>query len=521
MKNKYSMRVSKIILPCMLVMANITAPSAATPEEIESSIAKGLSWLVTQQQADGSWDDIPISTSGLALLKLEDRAKELKKDPFDSSQYEYADNVIKGLDFLFSQAMIDANGIHFADFGSYEVYSTGIAMMAVAASNAPGRVITTGALAGSTYQQALQGMMNWLVYAQNKAGDGSDCDAGGWGYQAVYPGWSDQSNSGYASLGLGFASAAAPAGFGLTIPPATLAQLDTYINAVQVDSGDYAGGSIYEPCSGFNWVNTLKTGNMLYELGLVGANKADGRVQAAVNFIQNYWKAPAGVYDGGGWIGDYQAMFTMMKGLQALGIEEITVDGNPIHWFDEVSSYIVANQTPAGNWLHTTGEGTSTTLDTVWALLTLEKVVPTFTTEVAVDVHPTSCPNPINTRSKGVTPVAILGTEEFDVSQVNPATVQLFRDQTSSVAPQKWAIGDVATPYSPFLDKPLDSQACNADYADGYLDLSLKFSTQALVSALGAVNDREVIKLKLTGNLKEEFGGTRIQGEDVIVILKK
>ena len=38
---------------------------------------------------------------------------------------------------------------------------------------------------------------------------------------------------------------------------------------------------------------------------------------------------------------------------------------------------------------------------------------------------------------------------------------------------------------------------------------------------LGSVNDRDVLVVKLIGNLKEEFGGTLIQGEDVIVILKK
>lgn len=260
-------------LVLVLVMSIFTAiPSkAATPEEIEAAIAKGLSWLSTQQQSNGSYGYSPISTAGLAVLKFAERAKELGKDPFDSTQYEYANNVIMGLDFIFSQAISEANGVRFSDYNFYDVYSTGIAMMAVAATNAPNRLITKGPLTGSTYQQALQGMMNWMVYAQNKAEDGSPCDAGGWGYYAPYNGWSDQSNSGYASLGLGFAAAPAPAGFGLTIPAEVLTRLITYIGNVQVASGPYAGGSIYEPCSGISWVNTLKTGNLLYELGLVGA----------------------------------------------------------------------------------------------------------------------------------------------------------------------------------------------------------------------------------------------------------
>ena len=253
----------------------------------------------------------------------------------------------------------------------------------------------------------------------------------------------------------------------------------------------------------------------------MGATKTNSRVQNAVGFIQTYWNAPGGVYDGGGWIGDYQAMFTMMKGFQSLGIEEIMVGGNPTNWFDEVSTYIVTNQTSEGYWLHTTGEGTPAVLDTVWALLTLEKVVPSFATEVPVDIHPTSCPNPINTRSNGLTPAAILGTEDFDVSRIDPATVRLFRDEASQVAPLRWALEDVATPYKPYVGKPVDAYACNSYGPDGYMDLTLKFKTPALVAALGLVNDRDVLVLKLIGNLKEEFGGTPITGEDVIVILKK
>ena len=56
---------------------------------------------------------------------------------------------------------------------------------------------------------------------------------------------------------------------------------------------------------------------------------------------------------------------------------------------------------------------------------------------------------------------------------------------------------------------------------DGFTDLSLKFKTQEIVAALGAVNDGDEMVLHLTGNLKEEFGGTPISGQDVVLIIKK
>src|SRR4030042_5245628 len=49
---------------------------------------------------------------------------------------------------------------------------------------------------------------------------------------------------------------------------------------------------------------------------------------------------------------------------------------------------------------------------------------------VAVDIKPGSCPNPMNVKSRGVLPVAILGTAEFDVTTIVPESIQLFYGDT-------------------------------------------------------------------------------------------
>lgn len=135
--------------------------------------------------------------------------------------------------------------------------------------------------------------------------------------------------------------------------------------------------------------------------------------------------------------------------------------------------------------------------------------------EVAVDVRPAGCPNPLNTKSRGTLPVAIAGTSEFDVTQIDPASVLL-----AGVAPRRWDIADVATPFEPFLGKD-DVLDCTEEGPDGLLDLGLVFDTQAIVEALGPVEDGAAVVLPLTGTLLPEFGGTPIVGEDVVLILKK
>lgn len=140
--------------------------------------------------------------------------------------------------------------------------------------------------------------------------------------------------------------------------------------------------------------------------------------------------------------------------------------------------------------------------------------------EVPVDIKPQSCPNPLNFGSKGVITAAILGTNTFDVTKVDPASIRL-----EGVAPLRSSLEDVATPYVPFVGKS-NSSNCTDKGPDGLLDLTLKFDSQEIYrmieSILGReVNDDETLILPLTGNLREEFGGTPIGGEDVVVIKKK
>ena len=112
--------------------------------------------------------------------------------------------------------------------------------------------------------------------------------------------------------------------------------------------------------------------------------------------------------------------------------------------------------------------------------------------------------------SHGALPVAILGTESFDATQVDPATVML-----AGVSPLRWSLSDVATPFSPFLGKQ-DPFDCTTDGPDGFMDLTLKFKSAEFAAALGPVASGDVIIVPLTGYLMD---GTYILGEDVIVII--
>ena len=531
------MRLLIAILVAGMIIAfglhvNVGSATAATEDEIENAIVKGLAWLADQQQPAGYFGSLGDSSlykmaqTGLAVLKFEERAKDLGYDPFDEN-YEYHEQVENGLDYLYSQTVVD-NENRVDMWGSSSTYETSIAMMAIAASNNPNR--TVGALGsavdGWTYENVLQGMMDWLVYAQ-QTGENYPCENGGWYYNEDVGDWyafADQSNTGYATLALGFAAAPAPLGFGLMIPDEVLNRLNTYINTVQdpMDGDNYDGGSWYEPCTTRKWVNILKTGNLLYEMALVGDNLDTERVQNAISYIENHWNDNGVQHEfpwtSLGWVDSYQAMFMTMKGFEGLGINTITVGGSDIDWFDNVSDVIVANQHENGYWEYlntdiTEGEQ-SPVLRTVWALLTLERVVPTVKLSVYVDIKPGSWPNPINLKAKGVLPVAVLGTENFDVTLIDPETITLTRDDVECfVVPIRWSYEDVATPYE-------DGYGGHDLNGDGYMDLTLKFKTQEVVECLALEEVAgETIPLILNGNLYEVEGGTPIDGQDCVWVL--
>jgi len=130
--------------------------------------------------------------------------------------------------------------------------------------------------------------------------------------------------------------------------------------------------------------------------------------------------------------------------------------------------------------------------------------------EVPVDIKPTSCPNPLNIKSKGVLPIAILGAETFAVTEIDPETVRLM-----GVAPLRWSIEDVATPFDGDIE---DCYDCTTAGPDGFDDLTLKFNRQEIISAIGSVEDGECLVLTLTAELAD---GTVITGEDVVKIIKK
>jgi len=106
---------------------------------------------------------------------------------------------------------------------------------------------------------------------------------------------------------------------------------------------------------------------------------------------------------------------------------------------------------------------------------------------VEIDIKPGSDPNSINPDSKGMVPVAVLSTAEYDATLIDPDTV-LF----AGALPVRWTQEDVD--------------------GDGDMDMLFHFKTQELDL------DATSTEATLTGTT---FGGQPIQGTDMVNIVPK
>lgn len=165
------------------------------------------------------------------------------------------------------------------------------------------------------------------------------------------------------------------------------------------------------------------------------------------------------------------------------------------NYFYAVSGYLTS---PHGNWEWTTGW-----IDNIYVRTEQQMV------ECLIDIKPQSCPNPLNVASKGVLPVSLLGTGDFDVTTIDPASIRL-----EGVAPLRSKVEDVSTP----VWDPQYECDCTTAGKDGFDDLTLKFDTREITAVLGEVTDGEVVELTLTGEL---IDGTPIKGKDCIIVISK
>jgi hypothetical protein len=402
---------------CILLFAAglfIDSPKAeaATQTEIDEAIQKGLAWLATQQNPTYGYfgSSYTLANTAAAVLAFENEGH------FPGGGTAYSSVVEKALDYIFTRAYkslinvqtvgypernddpdTNGNGQGVYFYQNREAYETGMVMQAIVASNTPGRVVTTGACAGMTYEDVLTDTVDWVAWGQCDAGTGR----GGWRYYPYNNGgdgpydYSDNSVAQWPVLGL-----IAAEQWGIFAPEFVKFELEIWIDYIQyineVDPPDpNHGGSGYSRPT--EMINVSKTGGLLVEMYYVGDDKETPRAEAAINYINSRWNV-SGPY--GYWYGNKghsYAMFSVFKGLELMEVTEI--ENAPAHppdteakdWWGDYCEYLVNSQVDGapgeGYWYgYTYWNGH---MSTGWYIVILQATV--FPVYVEVDVPECAC----------------------------------------------------------------------------------------------------------------------------------
>jgi hypothetical protein len=168
-----------------------------------------------------------------------------------------------------------------------------------------------------------------------------------------------------------------------------------------------------------------------------------------------------------------------------------------------------------------TGEGTADALVEIIEACGAEVTV-------AFDLKPGSCPNAFNPKDKGVVPAAILGSEAFDVTTINPASVQLCNTAGACISPIRTSIEDAAQPcppngvadcpcceYAPTLVYDANGMVIDS-YFDNFDDLALKFAAADVntLVAGAAIGDQVPLTVKFTAD------DTQFEATDCLKIVR-
>jgi len=344
--------------------------------QVDAAVDEAL-WYIHKAAVRGERDGLPMAWWGGGYRVAESasaiQAFQVQGHLPDGDSWEdpYVEDVQDGWNTLFTYARpytitwqsagnpdSDGDGIGIGIYANDHtaIYESGLALMALASTGAPDRVVRTGPpvyVRGQTYYSIAQDMADWFAWGQNDLGSGAA--RGGWRY-GPNSGDSDNSNTQFPVLGL----AAAEHNWGITVPTWVKNELrDRWLAYTQGSSGGFG----YDAPD--DWNNVGKTGAGIMDLTWTGVPATDARIVRASGFIEQHWgDRPDGDWNGN--LGEFYAMYAVKKGSQLANIHQY---GSHV-WDYEYAAYLVRVQRPDGRF-DDAGSLGQQPMATAWVVLIL------------------------------------------------------------------------------------------------------------------------------------------------------
>ena len=364
--------------------------TAATRAKAEKMVERGVGFLKTRQQADGSWQADPRVPPAITALAL----RALVGAPASSADDA---GVVKGFDALLKQQVADG-GIYADTLANYNT-SIAVSALTAAQKEAGDERFQPQVDKAVAYLRRLQ----WGAEPTVATGEGEkdvavakdDAAYGGWGYGGRAGSRPDLSNAQMALEALRDAGVKAddPA-FQRAVAFVTRLQNNSETNPAAWATDD--GGFVYAPGGDRNGESmageyttpdgrrVLRSyGSMTYaglkSMIYAGLAKDDPRVKAAFDWITANWTLDAnpGMADAGsGESGLYYYFLTLARALDAYDQPRVPAPGGAVDWRAALVDKLAELQKPDGSWV---GEArfreNDPTMVTAYAVIALESVL--------------------------------------------------------------------------------------------------------------------------------------------------
>lgn len=246
-------KIAKVSLYTLIILLTLSGSAvfAATGQQKQTALESGLEYLAQQQYGDGSWYSSAgtgVST-GAGVQAFQNAGYYAGTDVILNGT-NYGDVVGEGLNYLFSRTQTvgigiqpygdpDTNGngygviLNPSGINGRDTQSTGMSLMAIIGSGTPDAIVTTGSMAGRTYAEVAQDVVDYFAFGQVE--NVPAYMRGGWRYWANYSGSTDQSCTPWPVMGMLEADS-----WGLVVPQFVHSELDNYMSYIQMSDGGAA-----------------------------------------------------------------------------------------------------------------------------------------------------------------------------------------------------------------------------------------------------------------------------------------
>jgi hypothetical protein len=335
------------------------------------AIEKGLLYLYQNSVSDTSTDGLKwwhetdsakrsslyvLGTTSFAVSAFQENGHFGTND--DSLDI-YAETVQKGLNYILKNSQagtmnipVHSDGITSRDSdtaggkapgkgayvlstGGHDMYANSMGLLAILLAcpdeaTAKSTIISGGPFNGWSYYELIVEAIDLLKWCQ-----GDSSYRGSWGYTLTQQQtrW-DGSTQQWPAMVM----KAAKDRWGIDSPQWVK---DNALNAIAALRHSSKGIGYY---AGDGYHDTGKTGGALLTYKWSGLADQSSEVQGALGYMQSYWfdstgrsQSPAGA----GWSGNMYAMFAQKKGLDAVGVDTLTVNGVPREWQRDLSAWLL------------------------------------------------------------------------------------------------------------------------------------------------------------------------------------